>query len=72
MTKVYGDNVAFNDSTEVPYGLPPRKFTSFIQAADEASISRLYGGIHFRPALDEGAKQGAKVGQYLLATVKTR
>jgi hypothetical protein len=72
LTKVYGDNVAFNDSTEVPYGLPPRKFTSFIQAADEASISRLYGGIHFRPALDEGAKQGSKVGQWLLSTVKTR
>ena len=72
LTKVYGDNVAFNDSTEVPYGLPPRKFTSFIQAADEASISRLYGGIHFRPALDEGAKQGSKVGQYLLSKVKTR
>jgi hypothetical protein len=72
LTKVYGDNVAFNDSTEVPYGLPPRKFTSFIQASDEASISRLYGGIHFRPALDEGAIQGSKVGQWLLANVKTR
>jgi hypothetical protein len=72
LTKVYGDNVAFNDSTEVPYGLPPRKFTSFIQASDEASISRLYGGIHFWPALDEGAKQGSKVGQWLLANVKTR
>jgi hypothetical protein len=72
LTKVYGDNVAFNDSTEVPYGLPPRKFTSFIQASDEASVSRLYGGIHFRPALDEGAKQGSKVGQWLLANVKTR
>ena len=72
LTQVYGPAVAFNDSTEVPYGLPPRKFTSFIQAADEASISRLYGGIHFRPALDEGAKQGAKVGKWLLSTVKTR
>jgi hypothetical protein len=72
LTKVYGDNVAFNDSTEVPYGLPPRKFTSFIQASDEASVSRLYGGIHFWPALDEGAKQGSKVGQWLLANVKTR
>lgn len=72
LTKVYGDNVAFNDSTEVPYGLPPREFTSFIQASDQASISRLYGGIHFLPALDEGAKQGAKVGQWLLANVKTR
>ncbi|MHA8071234.1 vanadium-dependent haloperoxidase [Aquirufa ecclesiirivi] len=71
LTKLFGENVAFNDSTEIPYGLPPRKFTSFIQASDEASISRLYGGIHFWPALDEGAKQGQKVGSWLIQTVKT-
>jgi hypothetical protein len=63
--------VAFNDSTEIPYGLPPRKFTSFVQAANEASISRLYGGIHFRPALDQGVINGAKVSNWLLAKVKT-
>jgi hypothetical protein len=72
LTKLYGDNVAFNDSTEIPYGLPPRKFTSFKQAADEASVSRLYGGIHFRPALDQGVIQGGKVAQHLLKKVKTR
>jgi hypothetical protein len=72
LTTIYGDNVAFNDSTEIPYGLPPRKFTSFKQAADEASISRLYGGIHFRPALDQGMIQGSKVAQQLLKKVKTR
>lgn len=72
LTKVLGDNIAFSDSTEIPYGLPPRKFTSFIQAANEASISRLYGGIHFRPALDEGLKQGKLVGNYVLTKVKTR
>ncbi len=72
LTTIYGDNVAFNDSTEIPYGLPPRKFTSFKQAADEASISRLYGGIHFRPALDQGVIQGGKVAQQLLKKVKTR
>ena len=72
LTKVLGENIAFSDSTEIPYGLPPRKFTSFLQAADEASISRLYGGIHFRPALDEGIKQGKLVGNYVLANVKTR
>ena len=71
LTNIYGDNVAFNDSTEIPYGLPPRKFTSFKQAADEASISRLYGGIHFRPALDQGVIQGGKVAQQLLKKVKT-
>jgi hypothetical protein len=63
--------VAFNDSTEIPYGLPPRKFTSFKQASDEASVSRLYGGIHFRPALDQGVIQGDKVAQHLLKKVKT-
>ena len=72
LTKLYGDNVAFNDSTEIPYGLPPRKFTSFKQAAEEASISRLYGGIHFRPALDQGVIQGAKVANQLLAKVKLK
>ncbi|MHA8065710.1 vanadium-dependent haloperoxidase [Aquirufa sp. ROCK2-A2] len=72
LTKVMGDQIAFSDSTEIPYGIPPRKFTSFLQAANEASISRLYGGIHFRPALDEGFKQGTKVGSNLLSKIKTR
>jgi hypothetical protein len=72
LTSLYGANIAFEDSTEIPYGLPPRKFKSFIQASDEASVSRLYGGIHFMPALNEGAIQGSKVGQHLLARVKTR
>ena len=72
LTELYGDKIAFNDSTEIPYGLPPRKFTSFKQAADEASISRLYGGIHFRPALDLGVVKGAKVAKHLMAKVKTK
>ncbi|MEY2793028.1 MAG: hypothetical protein RJA76_1020 [Bacteroidota bacterium] len=72
LTKLYGDNVAFSDSTEIPYGLPPRKFTSFKQASDEASISRLYGGIHFWPALENGAKQGSKIGLLTIEKLKTR
>jgi hypothetical protein len=44
------------------YGLPVRNFKSYKDAAEEASISRLYGGIHFRPALDLGLEQGRKVG----------
>lgn len=72
LTKVLGDNIAFPDSSEVPYGLPVRKFTSFYHAADEASISRLYGGIHFLPALDEGLKQGKQVGNWIVSTIKTK
>jgi hypothetical protein len=72
LTSLYGENVAFADSSEVPYGLPVRTYPSVKAAADEASISRLYGGIHFRPALDEGSKQGIKVGNWVISQVKTR
>ncbi|HEV8675305.1 MAG TPA: vanadium-dependent haloperoxidase [Methylomirabilota bacterium] len=43
--------------------LPPRAFDSFFEAAEEAAISRLYGGIHFRPAIERGLEQGICVGQ---------
>jgi hypothetical protein len=55
----------FTDSVEVPYGLPARHFASFEQAAAEATISRMYGGIHFRPAVEVGATQGQQVGQWI-------
>jgi hypothetical protein len=72
LTHLLGDNFAFADSTELQFGLPVRKFSSFRQAAEEASISRLYGGIHYRPALDNGLVQGQKVAQYILQKIKTR
>jgi len=72
LTYIYGDNFAFNDTTNVEYGRTKRKFDSFIQASDEASISRLYGGIHYRPALDLGAVQGSKVGKWIQEKIRTR
>jgi hypothetical protein len=72
LTHQFGDNFAYTDSTEVSYGLGMRSYTSFRQAAQEASISRLYGGIHFRPALENGYAQGKKVGEWVLGNVKTR
>ncbi len=72
LTKLYGENFSFADSTEVEYGLPVRSFTSFTQAASEAAISRLYGGIHYRRAIEEGQVQGRKVGELVLAKVATR
>jgi len=72
LTKLYGDGFAFADSTEIEYGLPVRSFTSFNQAATEAAISRLYGGIHYRRAVEQGQVQGRKVGEQLLARIQTR
>lgn len=67
LTALIGDNFAYSDSTEVEFGLPVRKFTSFFQAADEASISRLYGGIHYTPAITNGVVQGQKVAELWLS-----
>ncbi len=62
LTSVFGDNFAFADSTEMSYGLPVRSFTSFNQAAAEAAISRLYGGIHYRMAIEAGCHAGTRCG----------
>jgi hypothetical protein len=72
LTDIYGPTFAFNDSSEIPYGLTARSFPSFDAAAAEAAISRLYGGIHYRQAIEEGVKQGRKVGELIVARVKTR
>jgi hypothetical protein len=72
LTKQFGDNFAFTDSTEKEYGLPVRSFPSFEAAANEAAISRLYGGIHFRRAIEQGQIQGRLVGENVLAKVVTR
>jgi len=72
LTSLFGDNFSFDDTTEVEYGLPMRSFKSFMHASEEAAVSRLYGGIHFRPAIDEGVKQGQLVGEYVVANVKLR
>jgi hypothetical protein len=70
LTSLVGDNIAFTDSTELKYGHGVRSFKSFMDAADEASVSRLYGGIHYRSALDNGQMQGKKVGKWVLEQVK--
>jgi hypothetical protein len=70
MTALYGDNFAFNDSTETPYGRSVRSFSSFRQAAEECSISRLYGGIHYRSTLAASVEQGKKVGKWVLLRAK--
>jgi hypothetical protein len=62
-----GTDVAFVDRTHVDDGLPARRFGSFRAAADEAALSRLYGGIHFRSAIERGLDQGRCVGRHVLA-----
>lgn len=67
LTYLLGDNFSFLDTSEIFFGLPAREFKSFNQAAAEAAISRLYGGIHFRDACDNGLVQGKQVGQFVVS-----
>ncbi len=71
LTQFFGDNFAFEDKTHVREKFKGRPFKSFWEAANEAGISRLYGGIHFRAAIDRGLDQGRCVGDAVNA-LKTR
>ncbi len=70
LSHFFGNSFSYTDSTEVPYGLPPRHFSSFNEAANEAAISRFYGGIHFLDAIDNGLIQGRKVGDWVLKKIE--
>ncbi len=72
LTDIFGDNFKFDDDTEIPYGLPVRSFNSFNEAAAEAAISRMYGGIHFRTAIEVGVKQGRNLGNFINEKLKMK
>ncbi len=61
---VFGADHAFVDGTHLDDGIPERPFANFQAAAQEAGISRLYGGIHFRAAIERGLDQGACIGAH--------
>lgn len=66
LTSIFGEDFEFDDDTEIPYGLPIRSFKSFRAAADEAAISRMYGGIHYRAAVEVGVGQGRGIGKLVV------
>ncbi len=67
LTAMLGENYAFTDRTHEPDGLEARDFKSFWAAANEAAISRLYGGIHYRNGVMRGLEQGRCVGEHVNA-----
>lgn len=72
LTSIFGDDFAFDDDTEVAFGLPVRSFDSFNTAANEAAISRMYGGIHYRTAVEVGVKQGRDLGAFIVKNIQMR
>ena len=73
LTIMFGQ-AAFTDRTPIINGHEniQRSFTSFQAAADEAAISRMYGGIHYRAAIELGLRQGRCVAQAVLNNVRLR
>ncbi|MFN4154011.1 MAG: vanadium-dependent haloperoxidase [Paracoccaceae bacterium] len=67
LTAALGEGYAYEDFTHEREGMPGRPYGSFWEAADEAGVSRLYGGIHFRAAIDRGLEQGRCIGAYTVA-----
>jgi hypothetical protein len=72
LTKRFGDNFVFEDTSDLEYIGMKRNFTSFMQAALEASMSRVYGGIHYRSGVEEGTLQGKRIGEYINQKIVTR
>jgi hypothetical protein len=58
----YGsDDTPFTTDSDFLPGVS-RSFSSFSAAAEEAAVSRLYGGIHFRSANEDGLNAGLQIG----------
>jgi len=65
LTQMLG-SFQFTDRTHVPLGYGERTYTNFHEAASEAGISRLYGGIHFNSGNVNGTETGKRIAQYVI------
>ncbi|MDE3145577.1 MAG: vanadium-dependent haloperoxidase [Bacteroidota bacterium] len=70
LVQFFGENDAFHDTTELEYLGLERSFNSIQAAADEVAISRLYGGIHYRAAIENGKNQGKEIGKFYTSIFK--
>lgn len=66
LSAFFGANTAFRGTSDSLPGVQ-RSWTSFRDAAEEASLSRVYGGIHFLFDCTEGLASGAQIGATALA-----
>ena len=72
LTDVFGKNAPFTDHSYDDLGIKSRSFKSLEEAAHEAGLSRLYGGIHYRPSIDAGYLLGKAVAEDVLKQIKFR
>jgi hypothetical protein len=61
----HNDQVPFTTTSGFPFAGITRSYTSFSQARSENGESRIYAGIHFRSAVEDGIKQGENIGHFV-------
>jgi hypothetical protein len=79
LTHLFGDQISFSSTTDPQSGLTQRPlaselivtrhFSSFWQAAEEAGVSRIYGGIHYSFDNASGLSLGRLVGESVVASM---
>ena len=67
LDQLFGADTLFTDNTHNDRGWGPRNFKGFKAAADEAAVSRLFAGIHYRFSIEGGKPQGRCVADKVLA-----
>lgn len=72
LTSDFGDHLAFNDTTELEFGIKSRSFPSFRKAADETEASRFYGGIHYQYSCAVSHKMGIEIGSLVAQRLKLK
>ena len=72
MTNWFGDHLSFTDTSSLEFGIKSREIKSFRSAAEEAAMSRLYGGIHYRHDNEEGTKCGRMLGEFIVQKLKLK
>ena len=72
MTYWFGDKLSFIDTSSLEFGIKSRPIRSFRDAANEAAMSRLYGGIHYRFDNEHGTEAGKRLGEYIVNYLKMK
>jgi PAP2 superfamily len=72
MTHWFGDNLSFTDTSSLEFGIKSQEIQSFRKAAEEAAMSRLYGGIHYRFDNEHGTLAGRKLGEYIVGRLRMK
>ncbi|HEX6848117.1 MAG TPA: vanadium-dependent haloperoxidase [Chitinophagaceae bacterium] len=70
LTDVFGENFSFILNHYAYIGLPARSYQSFEELGNEMGNSRVFGGIHYQPSVDEGFQMSKKVCHNILSKIK--